>query len=704
MAVNDSEPAPEASASTPYGGILAECCRIVRERTGNALAALQPVVILDIEEMHRATYDAVRSDMIAELLRALRMHGFSLPREFDLAFERLWRERARGRRRSDRMYQTDTLPDIELALIDDRIFSETLAIRAQAAVLRNACEAELRELLPRLAVMISGGHELDEACNPLGPAAIAEALKHACWAVDCSLEAREILYALLARKLADDLSSTYGQVGKLLAERRVLPRLRPAIQRGGGRNITRRAQATPADAAEVLKQLLAPAGSGPADTLPHSGRFGNVRPDGNLPAVLNTLGRLQRGERQIEVGGQTLQFDPGAAETMNILRSLLDAGIGKQLGALDGIVIDVVATLFDFIFEDERVPSVMKALIGRLQLPVLKLALTDHAFFSNRQHPARRLINVLAEAASTWDGELNTESSLYQIAEPLVARIHDTGGEDTTAFADSLDTLQAFLSEQERVAEEKAAPLASQLGSREVLEIARSIATDAVAPHVADPALPQALRDMLRARWSIVLTEAARNGGENGEAWLAAIGTMEDLVWSVRPKTNAKDRQRLVGLLPGLLARVQAGLETSGMPASHRHVFFSDLVKLHAAAVKNGMLPAVNTVDPAPPAVQPQAQFVPQDGLDDLRRGDWLELKLESGKRCAVRLTWISPARTMFLFSNRQGVRAIALTRAELARRFDREEALLIDDEPLMDRLVSNVLNEYQPDAEGSPR
>jgi hypothetical protein len=92
------------------------------------------------------------------------------------------------------------------------------------------------------------------------------------------------------------------------------------------------------------------------------------------------------------------------------------------------------------------------------------------------------------------------------------------------------------------------------------------------------------------------------------------------------------------------------------------------------------------------------------DELDMLERGTWIELRLESGERRAVRLTWISPARTMYLFANRQGQRALALTRSELARKFNTGEALLVDDEPLMDRLVADVLDDYKPASEGVPR
>jgi hypothetical protein len=81
--------------------------------------------------------------------------------------------------------------------------------------------------------------------------------------------------------------------------------------------------------------------------------------------------------------------------------------------------------------------------------------------------------------------------------------------------------------------------------------------------------------------------------------------------------------------------------------------------------------------------------------VDSLVRGNWIELKDEAGDIRRVRLTWVSPARTMYLFANRQGQRALALTRSELIRRFEADEAQMADEELLLDRVVDDVLDGF---------
>jgi hypothetical protein len=87
--------------------------------------------------------------------------------------------------------------------------------------------------------------------------------------------------------------------------------------------------------------------------------------------------------------------------------------LGSQLGPIDVMTLDIVALLFDFILDDQRIPDALKALIGRLQIPVLKVAMLDKDFFSHKTHPARLLLDALAAAAFGWDASEGHEGGLY---------------------------------------------------------------------------------------------------------------------------------------------------------------------------------------------------------------------------------------------------------------------------------------------------
>jgi len=63
----------------------------------------------------------------------------------------------------------------------------------------------------------------------------------------------------------------------------------------------------------------------------------------------------------------------------------------------------IEAMLFDQVLQDEQVPAEIKAILSRLQFPVLKVALVDAEFFASSSHPARRLIDRLASTAVGWE-------------------------------------------------------------------------------------------------------------------------------------------------------------------------------------------------------------------------------------------------------------------------------------------------------------
>ncbi len=418
--------------------------------------------------------------------------------------------------------------------------------------------------------------------------------------------------------------------------------------------------------------------------------------------VAGLLARLQNGETSASLGGQTFSLPQPASDGTNLVTLLLDAGLGPHLGEAGALILEVVATLFDHIFDDGRIPVPIKELIGRLQIPVLQLAMVDHDFFSDRAHPARRLINALAHAGITWDGEMSADTAFYRAGDAMVQRIVDESAAGPEVFARCQREFDAFLAEQDRRADERAATLTERLQQREQHELAREAARKAIVARLAKDEIPDVVRIFAETTWLSVLARARLDGGEEGAAWREALATLDGVVWSVLPKYDAASRQEMVQRLPALLRTVKAGMTRVAADEAAQKEFFAELVRWHATALKAGMTPPAASSKPAPKAGRAAAGIggdepTPQSlELDLLNRGSWIELRDESGGVRRLRLSWISPARTMYLFANRQGQRALALTRNELTRRFATGEAASIYEEALLDRVVDDVLDEFQ--------
>src|SRR5207344_1521069 len=153
--------------------------------------------------------------------------------------------------------------------------------------------------------------------------------------------------------------------------------------------------------------MSAPASAGSAAGLPGGVPMGAMRVPERLlqgAELIGSLTRLQQGDLGVIAGAAaTLDASVLTAGTTNVVRELKSTQIGSSVDQSDAMTMDIVAMLFDQIFSDKRVPYALKVLIGRLQIPVVKVAVLDKKFFSKKSHPARRLLDTLGEFAFGLD-------------------------------------------------------------------------------------------------------------------------------------------------------------------------------------------------------------------------------------------------------------------------------------------------------------
>jgi hypothetical protein len=472
------------------------------------------------------------------------------------------------------------------------------------------------------------------------------------------------------------------------------------------------------------------AGEAAESPLPAIGQFGG-------PRILVTqelgdaLSRLQQGETGFDVGGIPVQFAGVPQGMHNVLRDLQESPLGAKANQLEAMTIELVAMLFDFVFETKDLPDSMKVLVGRLQIPVLKAAMLDGAFFSKKAHPARLFVNALAHAGIGWSPTMGTEDPLYKKIEALVHRVLNEFADDIYLFDELRKDLEAFLADEEKRAEANIQTSADEVDQRDRQQIARVVSRSEIERRLETHTVPNFLGAFLRDKWIGTLVQLHLQGGEEGEAWGSALATLDDLVWSVQPKRNSEERKKLVAMLPNLLKRLHGGLPNVSWEAAERESFMSNLVEAHAAAVKpslasvpmpttavaeaaaaaaaeahakgdtetaakaRALAEAMAPAPPPPPSSEPTVEVV-QDHFAELaaslERGMWIEFEGDDGQLAFAKLAWISPLRGTYLFTNRQGQKAVSLTADELADRFRNDRARLVEAEPLVDRAFVSMM------------
>ncbi len=631
----------------------------------------------------------------------------------------------------------------ELSLVGHEDLEERIAVSEMSRKLKAACEGELVALSQRMGFLLERP-EMEDDANPMSPATICAALKDACDQIEAGFKVRMTLLHQLESYVEADLQSVYHDLNSHLVARSILPDVHVGIRRAvAPQAAPKRSKAAPKAAGgtspavaggeegnilAALAQLLGNsqgaggAAAGPAGMMAPGPAPAWPTAAGGAPSVPTSfVSELTRMHRE---AGTAIASDEAALQ--NVVRRIKSAPQSATLGTVDAMTIDIVAMLFDYIFEDRHIPASVKALLGRLQIPTLKVALLDKSFFSSKSHPARRLLDLLAEAALGLDESAARAHPVLELIEDVVDRVLEEFETDVTLFESLATRVAAFIEERRKAEADVVERSARLVEEREREEIARVIAEEEVSRHLARRAwVPPAVREMLDQTWVRALAKVQRTDGEKSPTWQALVMTMDELLWSVEPKTSPDDRKRLITMLPGMLKHLHDGLDRGALSEADRTVFLGTLVDCHAVAVKAGLrgLAAVPE-QPAPEKKPPQRpsiarEMVPAGDIQveeirlrspkgtpavrnvftrtgiwtNLQRGRWVEFARAEGVATRARLTWISPNKGVYLFTNPLSpTAAVSISPEALAEQMRLGEARIIDDASLVDRAVDTML------------
>jgi hypothetical protein len=315
--------------------------------------------------------------------------------------------------------------------------------------------------------------------------------------------------------------------------------------------------------------------------------------------LIGSLTRLQHGDVAALPGGLSgIDLTALISGTANVVRSLKSSGLGDQVDQTDGVTIDIVAMLFDQIFGDERVPEALKALIGRLQIPVVKVAVLDKKFFSRKSHPARRMLDTLGEFALGLEASFDQSSPLYKQIESIIARLLEDFVDNVDIFETLHAELLAVIREENKRAEIAAKEMARKIAYKERLEVGKAMAQLEIKNRAQATQMPQLIQKFLTDEWVKLLLLTYARHGQDSDAWKSALETIDHLIWSVTSKPSVEERRKLAHLLPGLLRRLQVGLQSINAPEEKRKRFFTRLMRMHTKAMSGAV---------AKPAVQPRS-------------------------------------------------------------------------------------------------
>ena len=676
-----------------------------------------------------------------EAMRELRKQRQAIDRQFTearlLAFDDFWAQRGPAERGTGNQDE-----QAELSLIAEEELEEDLAISSMVSKSENRFHRELFAMNMRFTAML-GGPDIEDADNPVGPRALAEGFAEALALWPGETAVKLLIYKLFDRYVMAYIGGLYDDINDVMVGADILPKIVQRVRRNPVAPSVQRARdpqhqetyyepsAAPAAVAadgggdellSILGDLLAArrqsAGTGglrwslgaPSNTrLPEIstsdlvGALHSVQQN-SLHAAPVDLGEVQALQVEL-VGSLGRELDLGPEDNPT-----------KRLARADQDVLNIMEMLFDFILGDDNLPEAMKALLGRLQIPLLKVAVLDRAFFNNRQHPARLLLNNLARAGVAWsdDGDRSADSAYGQI-ESAVTRILTEFSDDPSVFEQVNEDFTAYLERERRSAEVAEERVGQVKRGQEQLELARQKVSQMIQGHIQacqppECAIPEAVAHLLDEAWHDVLLLAYLREGEQSQAWESAAEVVQQLVWSVQPKHDQVERQKLLKSIPELLKRVREGLVNISFDQHRAAVLFKELQACHIAALRGdrvedgeSLLTSDEITGASPPEVieltpVPERELIDdehQRAAENLKVGQWLEWENEPGEWQRGKLSWRSEVTQNCIFVSRKGIKVGEMHLGDIAARLRAGTARRLQDveTPLMDRALHAMVD-----------
>ncbi len=488
-----------------------------------------------------------------------------------------------------------------------------------------------------------------------------------------------------------------------------------------------RSEPTPEDQAELfttLRELLAGRRAQSGQAAPAA----DARPvaqSNDVQAVLSVL--QSQPAAPVMVGGrwQARKVADVKQDLLNQLRSIGD-GTPPRLSPEDNDTVDLVGMLFEQLTTGLSPVSLSHSLLTKLQVPLLKVALNDKAFFTRRKHPARMLLNEVAEAAALWVEDETADKAVLDKMQLVVDRITRDYDQDHEIFEQQLGDLGGHLQEVRRkddIAEKRQVDAAR---GREKMELSRAAALEAVQARVdaAQPAAP--IASFLLEAWADVLALSLLRQGPHGEDFEHDLDTADELLALTDTDLPIAERRSRFAALVG---KLREGVSGVGM--------HDDAFKQAQTALFNAL--RLSPEDQPPEATARSEQEIDQalksrprlgadQGseavstiLDGLRRGErikltpeekamvdrikqlpfgtWFEfVKNQQGERISRKLSWFSPVTGRCLFVNPRGAKADDRTIEQLARELVRGTArvLVENKETLIDRAWKAIVKAFK--------
>lgn len=294
------------------------------------------------------------------------------------------------------------------------------------------------------------------------------------------------------------------------------------------------------------------------------------------------LSPVDRPAREVDVQASLPERDWGAhASAQNRARTLM-ALKAKARKVSEVLGLDAVRTLVSQVAGDQRVLAPVREAFVALEPALMRMALADPRFFGSDEHPARRLVESVAQRSFKFNDEFSEEFESFMA--PVRATVRELSDQNEVAERDFSERLQALQTQWKALDDEDAVQRERGLQSIHFAQERQALA-DKIAWEFSLrsdlPGVPGVVVDFLFQDWSLVIAHAQltdKRGQLDPGGYLAVV---TDLLWSVKREAALKQPARLFEVVPGIVQTLRRGLDMLGKESHETDPFFGALMSYH---------------------------------------------------------------------------------------------------------------------------
>jgi uncharacterized membrane protein YgcG len=400
-----------------------------------------------------------------------------------------------------------------------------------------------------------------------------------------------------------------------------------------------------------------------------------------------------------------LRFDADAIKQaiLSSIATRSGGAVTKRINHIAEKTIDFIELVFDAIIDDRDISDTIKALLLRLQIPVIKASMLDPEFFIYDDHPARELLDRIAEVGV---GITDHSDEVYIKLDRIVTQLVNEYEFSTETFQLALGKLKAFIAEQEKIARAK-----EEEAQQQVLRAhARNVVLKSLRGITTGKLLPEAVHPLVLKRWPTLMFNHYLEFGKENDKWVEIVELLRDIIDSVQPIDSAEALTYLLAEKDQVVTLARQHLNLTNQSKKDISDVIAGLEETHSTLIENchysenQIEEAEHTIATHGPRQKPELVYEKQPAEPrqklprDIMPGMWFEVFIEDDKpirRCKLSVIIVEDAKLIFV--NHAGDLVIEKEFDEFRQELDQGSSKLIMGHSVFDHALSSVITHLQP-------